>query len=134
MSVSLEQIGFVHDCANDDSGNLRYLTPITSSIDSFINYCTEKTVLNLAPFMLKKRLSRSDANGDVVKNHYDHCKELVIYLIDTYITNAAMNISVWPHWIQNLLKISLKKKIYHRPGEKEVLLKIINDFVNSMEL
>lgn len=110
MSVSLEQIGFVHDCANDDSGNLRYLTPITSSIDSFINYCTEKTVLNLAPFMLKKRLSRSDANGDVVKNHYDHCKELVIYLIDTYITNAAMNISVWPHWIQNLLKISLKKK------------------------
>lgn len=134
MSVSLEQIGFVHDCANDDSGNLRYLTPITSSIDSFINYCTEKTVLNLAPFMLKKRLSRSDANGDVVTNHYDHCKELVIYLIDTYITNAAMNISVWPHWIQNLLKISLKKKIYHRPGEKEVLLKIINDFVNSMEL
>lgn len=55
MSVSLEQIGFVHDCANDDSGNLRYLTPITSSIDSFINYCTEKTVLNLAPFMLKKK-------------------------------------------------------------------------------
>lgn len=97
MSVSLEQIGFVHDCANDDSGNLSHLTPITSSIDSFIKYCTEKTVLNLAPFMLKKRLSRSDANGDVVKNHYDHCKELVISLIDTYITVAAMNISVWPH-------------------------------------
>lgn len=54
MSVSLEQIGFVHDCANDDSGNLSRLTPITSSIDNFINYCTEKTVLNLEPFMLKK--------------------------------------------------------------------------------
>lgn len=45
------------------------------------------------------------------------------------------NILIWPHWIQNLLKIS-PKEIENMTDleKKEVLLKIINHFVNSMVL
>ena len=38
----------------------------------------------------KVRLSRTDANGEDVKNHYDHCKELAVSLTDSYIVAAAM--------------------------------------------
>lgn len=38
----------------------------------------------------KIRLSRTEANGDDVKNHFDHCKELAVFLIDSYIVSAAL--------------------------------------------
>lgn len=38
----------------------------------------------------KIRLSRTEANGDDVKNHFDHCKELAVSLIDSYIVSAAL--------------------------------------------
>lgn len=38
----------------------------------------------------KIRLSRCDAHGDDVKHNYDHCKELAVSVIDSYITEAAM--------------------------------------------
>lgn len=38
----------------------------------------------------KIRLSRTEANGDDVKNHFDDCKELAVSLIDSYIVSAAL--------------------------------------------
>lgn len=38
----------------------------------------------------KIRLSRTEANADDVKNHFDHCKELAVSLIDSYIVSADL--------------------------------------------
>lgn len=38
----------------------------------------------------KIRLSRTEANGEDVKNHFDHWKELAVSLIDSYIVSAAL--------------------------------------------
>lgn len=38
----------------------------------------------------KIRLSRTEANSDDVKNHFNHCKELAVSLIDSYIVSAAL--------------------------------------------
>lgn len=82
----------LRSCANDDSEKLSHLAPIT--FEMFHLQMTVLTVFykllyrkdSIEPGTLyaeKIRLSRSDANGDDVKNHYDHCKELAISLIDT---------------------------------------------------
>jgi hypothetical protein len=85
--------------SNDDREKFHHLSPITFEL-----FHLQMTVLTLFYKLLyrkdstepgtlyaeKVRLSRSDANGDDVKNNYDHCRELAISLIDTYITVAAM--------------------------------------------
>ncbi|KAL5008521.1 hypothetical protein ScPMuIL_014102 [Solemya velum] len=39
----------------------------------------------------KIKLSRTHANGEDVKNHYDDCKELAVSLIDSHVVSAMLN-------------------------------------------
>lgn len=43
----------------------------------------------------KIRLSRFEASGDDVKNHFDHCKELALSLIDSNIISAYCSFAVF---------------------------------------
>jgi hypothetical protein len=85
--------------SNDDREKFHHLSPIIFEL-----FHLQMMVLTLFYKLLygkdstepgtlyaeKVRLSRSDANGDDVKNNYDYCRELGISLIDTYITVAVM--------------------------------------------
>lgn len=136
----------LRSCATNENETFSHLSPIT-----FEMFHLQMTVLAVFYKLLYKKdsiepgtlyaekikLSRSDANGDDVKNHYDHCKELAVSLIDAYITSAAMHyfgmVSPeseptlnFPTEMDNTCMTDLEKK--------EILLKTINDFVDKMVL
>ena len=62
---------------------MNLLTPFYNIL--YNTLCNDAATLHAQKF----GLNRSDADGLDVKNHYDHCKELAIYFIHSYIVEAA---------------------------------------------